>query len=224
MAVGGISVRDGVTVAVAVLVNVPVGLGVRVNVTEGVNVHASLGLGVVVGVRVDVSVGLLAAVNPPVSGITSSELSATGYKIRLMMIGNVYAPMLTTKNTAISIYSFAFTSDFPFCTNKQVNCSRVKAHSRSRYGSNMFTEQTHDFRQVVLILCSEDGILVCRISTYRYILSPCASRLTSMVSHMPCRRHRFEGGHQACLRSCCTTIRPVSSFAKIGATRCRVAY
>jgi hypothetical protein len=115
VAVGGISVRDGVTVAVAVLVNVPVGLGVRVNVAEGVNVNVAVGLGVAVAVSVAVSVGLLAAVNPPVSGITSSGLSATGYRIRLMMMGNVYAPMLTTKNAAISIYSFAFTSGYPFC-------------------------------------------------------------------------------------------------------------
>jgi hypothetical protein len=97
-------VRDGVTVAVAVRVgvgvNVSVTLGVSVNVAEGVDVHVDVGVCVAVNVIVDS--GPLVSVAPPVSGITSSELSPVGYSMRLMMMGRLYALMLTTRSTPIS--------------------------------------------------------------------------------------------------------------------------
>ena len=82
--IGGIRVRDGVTVAVAVRVDVTVGvrLAVRVDVTEAVNAGGALRVGVAVGLsvamKVCVGAGLLVGVVPPVLGIMISTSSMTG--------------------------------------------------------------------------------------------------------------------------------------------------
>jgi hypothetical protein len=102
--VGGIRVRDGVTVAVAVGVDVHVGVklavSVNVDVTEAVNEGDTVRVGVVV--KVCVGSGLLVDVAPPVLGIASSESASPGYRVRWMRMGRLYALMPRTNNTAIS--------------------------------------------------------------------------------------------------------------------------
>lgn len=104
MFVGGIRVRDGVTVAVAVGVDVNVGVklavSVRVDVTEAVNDGGTVRVGV--AVKVCVGAGVLVDVAPPVLGITSSESSTPGYRLRWMRMGKLYALMPTINSIAIS--------------------------------------------------------------------------------------------------------------------------
>ena len=104
MLVGGISVRDGVSVGVKERVLVGVRVDVEVGVTDGVNVNVAVGEKVAVGVNVAVAVGSRLAVNavpsPPVFGIRTSDSKNSGCDDLHMRFGTLKAPMAIARKIA----------------------------------------------------------------------------------------------------------------------------
>jgi hypothetical protein len=97
--VGGIRVREGVTVAVGVSVTEAV--DVKLGVAEGLDVGGIVRVGVAVSVGVNVAVAPFVGVtvSPPVMGITSSESSVSGNRMRVITIGILNALMATIRST-----------------------------------------------------------------------------------------------------------------------------
>lgn len=106
--VGGMSVRDGVSVGVTDGVFVGVRVAVDVGVTDGVIVNVAVGEDVTVGVNVDVAVGsglgVSAVDSPPVFGIRNSDSDSirSGCDAFQMSFGTLKAPTAVAKSTAQS--------------------------------------------------------------------------------------------------------------------------
>lgn len=104
--VGGMSVRDGVSVGVTDGVFVGVRVAVDVGVTDGVIVNVAVGETVTVGVDVAVTVGsglgVSAVDSPPVFGIRNSDSDAvrSGCDALQIRFGTLKAPMAVARRIA----------------------------------------------------------------------------------------------------------------------------
>lgn len=108
MIVGGMSVRDGVSVGVTDGVFVGVRVAVDVGVTDGVDVNVVVGEMVTVGVNVAVAVGsglgVSAVDSPPVFGIRNSDSDSdavrSGCDALQIRFGTLKAPMAVARRIA----------------------------------------------------------------------------------------------------------------------------